>query len=85
MDIITMEGLCKFKHIFGKPGKGVHSYRFMGVALVDYALTILLAIILTKLTDIPLVISTILCFVIGILLHAVFCVPTQATIFLGLA
>ena len=80
-----MEGLCKFKNIFGEPGKGVHSHRFMGVAIVDYALTILLAILVTKLTKVPLVISTILCFVMGIVLHALFCVPTQATIFLGLA
>jgi hypothetical protein len=79
-----MEGLCKFKNIFGEPGKGVHSHRFMGVAIVDYALTILLAILVTKLTKLPLVISTILCFVMGIVLHALFCVPTQATIFLGL-
>jgi len=80
-----MQSLCTFKNIFGKPGKGVHSYRFMGVAVVDYALTILLAIVVTKLTDIPLVISTIICFAVGILFHTIFCVPTQATVFLGLA
>ena len=79
-----MFSLCDFKNIFGEPGKGVHSIRFMGAALVDYALTILLAMIITKFTKIPLVLSTILCFVIGILLHAIFCVPTQTTKFLGI-
>ena len=32
--------LSKFKHIFGKPGKGAHSVRFLGTALIDYVLTI---------------------------------------------
>jgi hypothetical protein len=77
--------LCKYKDILGVPGEGVHSWRFMGVAMFDYVATILLAMVITKVTNIPLVITTILCFVAGILLHALFCVPTQATIFLGLS
>jgi len=76
--------LCKYKDILGVPGKGVHSTRFLGVALYDYIGTILLAIITTKITKVPLVITTIAWFVLGILLHALFCVPTQAIIFLGL-
>ena len=75
--------LCKYKDVLGVPGKGVHSTRFMGVALYDYIGTILLAMITTKITKIPLVITTIGWFVLGILLHALFCVPTQAVIFLG--
>lgn len=73
---------CKYKDIFGIPGKGVHSYRFLDTAIFDYIGTIVLAAILTKLTDIPFVISTIIMFVLGILLHHVFCVPTNATRYL---
>jgi hypothetical protein len=35
---------CPYKHIFGAPGTGAHSYRFMGVAVADTALTFLLAV-----------------------------------------
>ena len=76
--------LCKYKHILGVPGQGVHSTRFLVVSLNDYIGTILLAVITTKFTKVPLVITTIAWFVLGIVLHAIFCVPTQATVFLGL-
>ena len=76
--------LCKYKNILGVPGKGVHSLKFLGVALNDYIGTILLAIITTKITEVPLVITTIGWFILGIVLHVIFCVPTQATTFLGL-
>jgi hypothetical protein len=38
--------LCKYKDIFGKPGTGVHAHRVFGLASVDVALTVLLAIVL---------------------------------------
>jgi len=75
---------CPYKYLFGIPGKGVHAYRFMDTAIVDYVGTIVLAALLTKFTQLPLVLSTILMFIIGILLHVVFCVPTGATRYLGL-
>jgi len=75
--------LCKYKDLFGISGKGVHAYRFLDTAVVDYLGTILLAAILTKYTRIPLVLSTILMFIIGIVLHVLFCVPTGATRYLG--
>jgi hypothetical protein len=34
---------CPYKNLFGAPGTGAHSYRFMGVAVVDTVLTILVA------------------------------------------
>ena len=76
--------LCKYKDIFGVPGKGIHSTRFMGVAAFDYFGTILLSILFSYFTKIPLVISTIFMFLLGVLLHWLFCVPTAATRFLGL-
>lgn len=35
---------CPYANIFGAPGTGAHSLRFMGVAVADTSLTILLAI-----------------------------------------
>jgi hypothetical protein len=39
--------LCKYKDIFGIPGKGVHSYRFFNIAIVDVFLTLVLSYLLS--------------------------------------
>ena len=74
----------KYSGIFGNPSEGIHKYRLLDVALVDYVLTILLAIFLSKLTKIPLVISTIIMFVLGIILHMLFGINTSAVNYLGI-
>lgn len=74
----------KFKNIFGEAGKGVHQYRLLDVALVDYLLTLVLAVVVSKLTGLPLVLSTILMFILGIILHWLFGLQTSAVQFLGL-
>ena len=68
--------LSKYKNIFGAPGTGVHKYKFKGTAIVDYFLTIAGAFIITYFTDIPLVITTIGLFLIGIVLHYLFGIET---------
>ena len=75
--------LKKYKDIFGKPGEGIHKYRFLGTAISDYLLTILTAVIITYFTKIPLVLTTILVFVLGIVLHVIFGVETNTTRYLG--
>ena len=70
--------LSKYKNIFGPPGKGVHQYKFKGTAIVDYLVTILLAFLLTYFTDIPLVITTIGLLIVGIILHYLFGIRSQA-------
>ena len=79
-----MNYLHKYKDIFGKPKQGAHQYRFMNAALVDYAFTIIGAIILTYFSGIPLVLTTIFLFVLGIILHILFGVPTNTTKYLGI-
>jgi len=74
----------KYKHILGIPKKGVHRYRLLGTAIIDYILTIILSIILTLLTKIPLVLTTIFSFILGILLHIFFGLETNTTKYLGL-
>ncbi len=69
---------CKHKDALGKPGEGVHKYRFMNIAVVDVLLTILLAkaiqyYIIPK-YDIWFILIG--CFISGIILHRVFCVKT---------
>jgi hypothetical protein len=68
--------LCKYRYILGVPGEGIHKYKFLGTSIVDYIGTIVLAMILTKFTKIPLVLATIGMFALGILLHMLFCLRT---------
>lgn len=74
----------KYSEIFGISRKGVHKIRFLDAAAFDYVVAILLAVILSKITRLPIVISTIIMFIIGIVLHALFGVNTSAVKFLNL-
>jgi hypothetical protein len=73
--------LCKYKNIFGVPGKGIHAWKFHGTSLADYFLTIIAAFIITYFTKIPLVITTIVLFLLGIFFHYIFCLETQTVKF----
>lgn len=68
---------CKYKNIFGEPNTGPHRYRLFDIALVDVAATIALAYVIQLYNPtydfLPIVI---LLFILGILLHRVFCVRT---------
>ena len=74
----------KYSEIFGKQNEGIYSIRFLDVAAVDYFLSILGAIILSFFTKIPLVLTTIVILVLGIILHMLFGVNTSAVKYLGL-
>jgi hypothetical protein len=68
---------CPFKDIFGKPGTGVHSLRGPGnIAVVDTTLTIIGAFLLSKYFKTPFLITLLLFFLIGELLHWIFCVDS---------
>jgi hypothetical protein len=69
---------CEYKDIFGKVGEGVHSYRIFNIAVVDVLSTIIMAYLLNiyvfpKRSFIKL---TIILFLLGIILHRLFCVKT---------
>jgi hypothetical protein len=72
----------KYRDIFGKPNTGVHRYRIMDVAMVDYIMTIIGAFILSYLTYIPVEITTIFLFLSGIILHIIFGVETNTSKFI---
>ena len=68
--------LCKYKNILGVPGQGPHSYRIFNIAIVDVLLTLILAYIISYIYKISFVKTSITLFILGILLHRVFCVRT---------
>ena len=68
--------LCKYKNILGIPNKGLHSYRFMNVAIVDVIMTIIAAILISYLFNTSFFYILIMLFILGIILHRLFCVRT---------
>lgn len=73
-----MLNFCKYKDVLGKPKEGVHSIRFMNISVVDVLLTILLAISIKTYMFNETEMSIILLgtFIIGIIIHRIFCVKT---------
>jgi len=70
---------CPFKQfsdIFGKPNEGVHSYRIFNIAIVDVISTIIGTLIISYLFNINFILLLIFMFLLGIVLHRLFCVNT---------
>ena len=69
---------CKYKDIFGIPGKGIHKYRLGGLAIVDVVFTILFGYYIHKHQKTNYSLLTILTciFISGIIFHWLFCVET---------
>jgi hypothetical protein len=68
--------LCKYNDYFGESGKGVHSYRIFNIAMVDVVMTLIGALIISYLSGIKFIWSALGLFILGILLHRIFCVRT---------
>ena len=69
--------LCKYKNFFGKPHEGIHKYRICNIAIVDVILTIFLALIIYLfIPEYNYFYILILLFLLGIILHRIFCVRT---------
>lgn len=67
---------CPYAFLFGIPGKGFHSTRFMGLAVGDTVGTILLAVFTSYLTDTSIWWNLVIWFVLGEVLHWIFGTPT---------
>jgi hypothetical protein len=68
--------LCKYKNALGEPGKGIHSYRLFGVAIADVIMTIIGAWLISYFFKLSFVKTLIVLFLLGIILHQLFCVRT---------
>ena len=68
--------LCKYKDALGVPGQGVHSYRVGGFAIVDIILTFIGACILSLIFKQNYWVTLVAFFLLGIVLHRIFCVKT---------
>jgi hypothetical protein len=63
--------------LFGKPGEGFHSVRFLGYALYDVIGTIVIAIIISYFTKYKFIWVLLILFVVAEFLHWYFGVKTK--------
>jgi hypothetical protein len=61
---------------FGRVGEGVHSYRVFNIAIIDVLSTIIGAFIIHLFVPYKFIHILIVLFILGIILHHLFCVPT---------
>lgn len=62
--------------MFGVPGKGIHSYRIYNIAIADVIMTIIGGYFISRIYKSSFVFTCIILFIIGIVLHRLFCVRT---------
>jgi hypothetical protein len=68
--------LCKYKNALGVPNKGIHSHRFMGLAIADVIMTLIGAYLISFFFKLNFLHTSITLFILGIILHRLFCVRT---------
>ena len=70
--------LCNYSELFGKVGEGLHSYRIFDIAIIDVIATIIGAYFLHKKVFKECKYYEVLIglFLMGIILHRIFCVRT---------
>ena len=69
--------LCKYKNIFGEPNEGWRKkYRFLGISYIDALVVIVFGIAISYIFKVPLSYTLVALFVLGIIVHRLFCVRT---------
>lgn len=68
--------LCKYKNLFGIPGKGIHAFKIFGISVWDTLITIVCAIIIAWVAGWPYLKTIAVVFLLGIVVHRLFCVRT---------
>ena len=74
-----MTFLCQYRHIFGKEKEGIHSYRFMDIAIMDVLLTFIGALLIAYYFKLNIILVFIFLIILGTLIHYIFCVETTIT------
>ena len=68
---------CKYSEIFGKVNTGVHAYRVLNIAIIDVILTFIGAYMIhLMIPSYNYWTILVLLFILGIILHRIFCVRT---------
>jgi fatty acid desaturase len=69
-------GLCKYKNAFGEPNTGIRKYRFFDIAIYDSSIVIIIGILISYISGFNLWKTLAVLFILGIIVHRLFCVRT---------
>lgn len=69
-------GLCKYKNLFGEPNTGLRKYRIMNIAVLDTVVVVVFVAVLSWAFSWPFWWTLLAVFVLGIVVHRMFCVRT---------
>lgn len=69
--------LCKYNNLLGNVNEGIHSYKILGISYLDTIVVILCSYAISKFFDIDLIQTLIIVFLLGIIIHNIFCVKTK--------
>jgi hypothetical protein len=68
--------LCPYKNLGGKPKEGHSKYRILDISIVDTVGTIIIAYFISKYYNQDFKMIVVILFILGIILHRLFCVRT---------
>jgi len=68
--------LSQYKNLLGEPHKGIHSQRFLGVAIMDVIQSIIGAFVISYVIKQSFWLVLLIIFLLGITLHRIFSVRT---------
>ena len=71
-----MQGLCKYKDILGKPREGIRKYRIFDISIMDTAVVIIFGFFISRYMEWNLWLTLFVLFILGIIVHKIFCVRT---------
>ena len=74
--------VCQYKDVLGKPNEGFHKQRLLGMARNDLLGTVAISVVIGLLIKKNVFLVFIIIFLIGVLLHLIFCVDTAFVKFL---
>ena len=74
--------LCQYKDALGKPNEGFHKERLLGMARNDLLGTIAISVLIGFFMNKNILLVFIVIFLLGVLLHLIFCVDTAFIKFL---
>jgi len=73
---MNLPSLCPYKNALGIPGKGIHSYRIFNIAIMDVIMTVIGALVISYFSGWNFGWTLLGFFLLGIILHRLFCVRT---------
>ena len=68
--------LCRYRDTIGQPGKGIHSFKICHIAVVDVVSTLIGAWIIAKVFKLNYLLTLLIFWILGMILHRIFCVRT---------